>query len=127
MEMDKLFELAARKKFRFPYRGMATTEDLWDLSIQELDTVFKALNAQAKQAAEESLLDTKSQEDMVLEAKISIVRYIVGVKQAESEARKNAKAKREQKQKIMALISEKKDEELRGKSVEELMAMLSNM
>lgn len=127
MEMDKLFELATRKKFRFPYRGMATTEDLWDLSIQELDTVFKALNAQAKQAAEESLLDTKSQEDMVLEAKISIVRYIVGVKQAESEARKNAKAKREQKQKIMALISEKKDEELRGKSVEELMAMLSNM
>lgn len=124
MELENLFEQATRQKFRFPYRGMATTEDLWDLSVQELDTVFKALNAQARQTNEESLLNAKSAEDTVLEAKIALVRHIVAVKQAEAEARRNALARKEQKEKLLSLIAEKQDQELRAKSVEELQAML---
>ena len=120
-----LFELATRKKFRFPFKGMISVEDLWDLSVQNLDTVFKALNAESKQAKEESLLAVKSDEDTILDAKIEIVKHIVSVKQNEAVQRQNAAAMREQKRKLQELIANKQDAELQGKSIEELQAMLS--
>jgi polyphosphate kinase 2 (PPK2 family) len=127
MEMNQMFVLATREKYRFPYKGMVSVEDLWDLSVQNLDGIFKVLNSQVKSVQEESLLDTKSFEDKELEAKIEIVKYIVGIKLAEADQRKQARAKSEQKQKIMAILADKQEEELHGKSVEELKAMLDNM
>ena len=120
-----LFELATRKKFRFPFKGMISVEDLWDLSVQNLDIVFKVLNAESKQAKEESLLSVKSDEDTILDAKIAIVKHIVGVKQAEAVQRQNAAAMREQKRKLQELIANKQDAELQGKSIDELQAMLN--
>lgn len=122
-----LFEMATRKKFRFPFRGMISIEDLWDLSVKNLDTVFKALNAEAKQANEESLLAVKSDEDTVLDAKIAIVKHIVNVKLADEAEKKNAAIKREQKRRIQELIANKQDEALQGKTIEELQAMLAGM
>ena len=49
--------------------------------------VFKVLNAEVKKSEEESLLNTKSKEDEELSNKIEIVKYIVGVKLAEKEAK----------------------------------------
>ena len=120
-----LFEMATRKKFRFPFKGMISVEDLWDLSVNNLDTVFKALNAESKQAKEESLLAVKSDEDTILDAKIEIVKHIVNVKQYEATQRQHAVAMREQKRKLQELIANKQDAELQGKSIEELQAMLS--
>jgi acyl-CoA reductase-like NAD-dependent aldehyde dehydrogenase len=120
-----MFELATRKKFRFPFKGMISVEDLWDLSVKNLDTVFKALNAEAKQANEESLLAVKSDEDTILEAKIAIVKHIVNVKQAEEAEKVRAAANRAQARRIQELIANKQDEALQGKSIEELQAMLS--
>lgn len=122
-----LFEMATRKKFRFPFKGMISVEDLWDLSVQNLDTVFKALNAEVKQVKEESLLATKSTEDAILEAKIEIVKHIVKIKLEEAEARTKAAEKREQKRRIQELIANKQDEALQGKSIDELQAMLASM
>jgi acyl-CoA reductase-like NAD-dependent aldehyde dehydrogenase len=120
-----LFEMATRKKFRFPFKGTISVEDLWDLSVKNLDTVFKALNAEAKQANEESLLAVKSDEDTILEAKIAIVKHIVSVKQAEETEKVKAAANRAQARRIQELIANKQDEVLQGKSIEELQAMLS--
>ena len=126
MEMtNNLFEMATRKKFRFPFKGTISVEDLWDLSVQNLDTVFKALNAEVKQAKEESLLAVKSDKDIILDAKIAIVKHIVNVKQNEAVQRQNEAAMREQKRKLQELIATKQDAELQGKSIEELQAMLS--
>ena len=121
--MNSIFEMATREKFRFPYKGNISVEDLWDLSVQALDQVFKTLNAEIKQTKEESLLATKTKEESTLDTKIQIVRYIVAVKQEEANKAKTAKANKEQKQKLLALIEEKKNEALAGKSIEELMAM----
>ena len=120
-----LFEMATRKKFRFPFKGMISVEDLWDLSVQNLDTVFKALNAEAKQVKEESLLATKSTEDTILDAKIEIVKHIVKVKLEEANQRQEAAEKREQKRRLQELIATKQDEALQGKSIEELQAMMN--
>ncbi len=124
--MSKLFELAVRKKYRFPFRGQISVEDLWDLSITNLDSVFKTLNKEKKQSEEESLLSVKSEADKEVENKIEIVKYIVAVKQAEAAERISAKEKAQRKQKIAAIIERKQDEELESKSIEELMKIIED-
>lgn len=125
--MENKFEIAIRNKYRFPYKGMISVEDLWDLKLPELDSIFKTLNAQVKQEQEESLLAVKSAADTELETKISIIRYIVATKQAEADKAKAAKETAIKKQHIMQLIADKQDAELAGKSIEELQALLSSM
>ena len=125
--MEKMFEYVIRNKVRFPYKGLISVEDLYDLTTRELDSVFKALNAQVKRSQEESLLATKSKEDETLLIQIEIVRHIFDTKIAETEAAQQSKEIKEKKQKLMEMIAEKKDEALRNASVEELQAMLDNL
>lgn len=126
MNNNELFIFATRTKMRFPYRGMISVEDLWDLSVQELDKIYKTLNAKAKEQKEESLLE-KTSEDKVLAAQINIVKYIVNVKLKEKEIAKTAKERKEKKEKIMAIIANKQDAALQEKSVEELAKMLDDL
>lgn len=125
--MEKMFEIATRTKMRFPFRGMVSVEDLWDLSVRDLDSIFKTLNAQVKKSQEESLLATKTKEDETLSIQIEIVKYIVKTKLDEAETAKQNKELKEKKQKIMEIIAAKQDESLHNASVEELQAMLANL
>jgi len=127
MTKEQMFEVAVRSKFRFPFRGLIVTEDLWDLSITELDSIFKTLNSQLKQVKEESLLNTKTKEDKELDTKIEIVKYIFNTKIEEENARLKAKENKEKKQKILEIIANKQDESLQNKSEEELMKMLNDL
>lgn len=127
MTYENLFEGAARAKYRFPFRGVITTEDLWDLSLQDLDRVFKTLNAEAKQTQEESLLKVKDEHSEILERKIEIVKHIVAVKQAEAEAVKEAANRKAQKQRIMEIIAKKEDDALANMSLDELKKMVDGM
>ena len=124
MSVETMFETASRHKYRFPFHGSINTEDLWDLSVQNLDLVFKALNAQVKQSSEESLLQTKNPASQQLETQIAIVKHIVSVKLAEAETRRLASENAQKRQRIMEIISSKQDEELHSKSIEELSKML---
>jgi hypothetical protein len=122
-----MFEVATRSKMRFPFKGLISIEDLWDLSVQNLDLIFKNLNSELKQVQEESLLNTKTKEDKELDMKIEIVKYIVNIKLEEDNLRLKAKAQKEQKQKIMEILSAKQDESLQNKSIDELKAMLEEL
>lgn len=122
-----MFEVATRTKMRFPFKGMISVEDLWDLSVQNLDKVFKMINSQRKEAEEESLLNVKSSEDEVLDTQIEIVKYIVGVKLEEQAARVKAAENKEKKQKIMALMAKKDDEAMENMSKEELQKLLDEL
>ena len=122
-----VFEIATRNKYRFPYRGQISVEDMWDLSVTELDKIFKTLNKQAKTAQEESLLETKTKEDETIENQIAIVRHIVSVKQKETNDRLKEKERKAQKQRIMEIMADKEDEDLKSKSTEELRKMLEEL
>lgn len=126
--MEKnLFELATRCKYRFPYRGQITIEDLWDLHPTELDTIFKTLNAEAKKVSEESLLELKTKEDEELSNKITIVRYIVYAKLEEQKIRENEKADKEKKQKLLAIKARREEAALENISDEELDKMIKEL
>lgn len=127
MNNEALFIKATKEKMRFPYKGMVSVEDLWQLSMTELDKIYKTLNGEAKKAHEESLLEIKTIEDETLTAQIEIVKYIFTVKNEEKKAAETAKERKEQKQKIMAILASKQDEALHGKSIEELEKMLDEL
>ena len=124
MKEMNIFEYATREALRFPYKGMQSVEDLWQLSVKELDSIYKTLNKQVKQSEEESLLSTKASVDTELEVQIAIVKHIVSVKLAEKEAAEKASAKKVQKQKIMSIIATNQDEALQNISIDDLKKML---
>lgn len=125
--MEKLFEIGLRNKFRFEYKGLITIEDLWDLRIEQLDEIYMNLSNKLDKKNKERLLQNKTKEQQVIEAKMEIVKYIFDAKIVEIENRKSAIAKKEQKQKLLQLINEKENEALKDKSVDELKKMLEDL
>lgn len=121
------FEIASRKHYRYPYNGMISTEDLWDLNMAQLDSIFKKLKAQSRQAQEESLLTTKTQEDVDTENKIDIIRYIVEYKQNLQKEAEMAMERKQQRVRIEEILYERENADLRNKTPEELRAMLDEL
>ena len=127
MENNTLFINATRNNYQFPFKGMIDVIDLWDLSVTNLDIVFKSLNADAKKCAEESLLATKSKEDEEIADKIEIVKYIVSVKLGEIQAREDAKKNKEMRQRLLAIKAKRQDEALENMSDEDLDKALAEL
>ncbi len=126
--MDQnIFELASRMKIRFAYRGMITVEDLWDLSVQELDRIFQKLNKALKESKEESLLSPQAKEDSELNVQVAIVRHIVEVKLAEAAVALAAVERKAKKEKILSILADKQDDSLRNMSQEDLTKMLEDL
>lgn len=127
MSNVNLFEIATRDNYQFPFRGMINIIDLWTLSVQNLDNVFKTLNAEAKKSEEESLLSAKTKENEELSNKIEIVKHIVGVKLAEQAAREDAKKKKEMKQRLLEIKAKREDAALENMSDADLDKMLAEL
>ena len=122
-----IFEYAVENKLRFPYKGLISVEDLYALSVSDLDTIYKTLKREAKRNGEESLLATKSNDDVALDTKIEIVKHIVEKKLAQVEARKTAAANKAKKEKILSILEEKQDAALKNMSEEDLRKMLDTL
>jgi hypothetical protein len=69
--------------------------------------------------------DRKS--DSVVQLKFDIIKHIIEVRLAENEANAKARQNGEQKQRILQLIADKQDEALKGKSLEELHTMITEL
>lgn len=127
MTTTNLFEIASRAKYRYVFKGVITTEDLWDLSVQQLNEIFKSLRAEQRKAVEDSLLADPTPEDDILENKIAIIRYIVSVKLDDAKRAGQAKEIADRRQKLLSILEDKQDEELKSKTPEELQAMLDEL
>lgn len=123
--MSDLFKTAVKKKYRFNFKGIISVEDLWDLSVEDLDKIYKSLKSQQKNESEESLLQKVSKEDKVLDNKIEIIKIIVADKLAAKERAQKAASQRMQNQRILEIMADKQDAALKEKSIEELQAMLT--
>lgn len=127
MTNNELFINATRNNYQFPFRGMINVIDLWDLSLTNLDSVFKTLNAEVKKPEEESLLNTKSKEDEEISNKIEIVKYIVSVKLDEKKKREDAKKNAEMRQRLLEIKAKRQDAALENMSDEDLDKALAEL
>lgn len=124
--MSDLFKIAVKNKYRFTYKGVQTIEDLWDLSVEELDKIYKTLKTKQKSEAEESLLTTTSKEDKELNNKIEIIKTIVADKLSDKEKSVKAAERRAKNRRILEIMADKQEDELKSKSLDELKAMLES-
>lgn len=126
-----IFEMASQFKFRYPYKGLITTEDLWDLTPAQLDTVYRNLSKELKSTDEDSLICTRSVEEGVkaneLKNKIEVVKYIFNHKQQAAELARMAAANAAEKQRILTVLADMEDNALRSMSKDDLLKRLSEL
>lgn len=125
MAVANIFKYAAKKGLRFPFRGMINTEDLFNLSMDDLNKVYQNLKKEQKETSEESLMETDNPASAELEVKIQIVKEIFDDKKADQERAKKAADTKAKKQRILEILAKKKDDELLNMSEEELEAQLA--
>ena len=128
-----LYKKAAQVKLRIQTcKGLLSVEDIWGLSLANLDASIRSLAPLVKKYQTEdsdldflsSNSDTKSEEISLLELSFEILKDVYITKKEEANAKAKARETKEFNQKIMSLIAEKQENSLKDKSVEELMAMI---
>lgn len=122
-----MYKEALQKKLRFKTnKGMITTEDLFDLSLQNLNTLAIMLDKKISEAPKKSFIDELPAEENDDELRFSIVKDVINIK---LKARKDNIDKAQadaQKKRILEILAKRNGEELEKKSTEELRAMLQN-
>lgn len=122
-----MYKQASKLKLKFnTTRGVLTTEQLWDLPINELDALAVELDDAYNKSGKKSFLTTRSVKDKELKLKLDIVVDILGTKVEDQAAAAEAAENKEFDKKILAIIADKQDESLKGKSITQLKAMLKN-
>ena len=122
-----MYKEALQKKLRFKTnKGMISTEDLFDLSLHNLDTLALMLDKKISEAPKKSFIEELPAEENDDELRFSIVKDVINIKLKArkdniDKAQINARNKR-----IAELIAKKEDEALENKSIEELRAMIQN-
>lgn len=123
-----MYKKASKLKLRFSTgKGNLSVEDLWDLSLEQLDAIAVKLDEQIEKSPRKSFIKTVSKGNEILELKFTIVKDIIETKMSEQAARENQQAKNAQRQKLLELIAKKEDSELEGKSADELRKMLNEL
>jgi hypothetical protein len=105
-----IFEQASRQKFRFESprtAGRLTTEDLWELSLEDLDEVAKNLNKRVKASAEESFIKKVNTGNKKLETQLEVVKSIINTKLEDQEKRKLAADRKAKRTQLIELIAQK--------------------
>jgi len=116
-----IFELAARCKLRFPIRGSIGTEDLWDLSLENLSAGYQTVSKALKGMEEDSLMaKSETSEAALANLRAEIIKHVFTVKKEEADAKTQAAVRREQLRQLDDIIARKQNAELEGLSVEDL-------
>lgn len=130
-----MFEKATRMKLRFATpAGNITVEDVWDLPLTSkstkkanLNDLAKALYKELKADDEMDFVTRRVKPNEELSLKFQITKHIIEVRLAENEAKENEKKAKEKKAMIMQIIADKETETLKGKSLEDLRALLDSL
>lgn len=101
-------------------KGVLSTEQLWTLSLTDLDTLVVSLEEAYKNSKGKSFLDKRTTEDKGLKLQFDIVLDVLQTKQEEADVAREAKDVKEFNQKIFARMARAKDKELDELSFEEL-------
>jgi hypothetical protein len=126
-----IFERALRLKLRFEtVRGFLTVEDVWHIPLTatdgfDLDSLARELHHQLKDSEEISFVVKTTSANSKLQLAFDVVKHIIDVKLAEQDEAKRRTASREKKQALLALLEEKTNEELKGKSRSEIEEMIA--
>lgn len=120
-----IFKIASQLRLRFQTpKGELSTEQLWSLSLEELDSLAVSLETQHKESGKKSFIHKSTDKDRVAKLRFDVVLDILTTKVAQEEAASEALEIKAHNEKILGLIADKKDQQLANKSVAELTKQL---
>lgn len=122
-----MYKTAQQLKLRFTTpKGNLSTEQLFDLNMSDLSVSIKVVKKILKKNDDDELsfLEDSKTVDVENQLRFDILKDVYLTKKRENEEARLAIEKKAQKQKILQLIADKKDESLKNMSVEELEKML---
>ena len=124
-----IFERAARAKLRFlTSRGNLSTEQLFDLTLTDLDTVARSVNKQIKDAGEESFIEENQSKAQVADTlRLDILKSVIKSKQSAIAAAETRAANATRRRRLEAALANKEDESLLEMSAEEIKAELEEL
>ena len=123
-----MYKKALRNKLRFSTtKGKLTTEDLFDLSLADLNNLAMALDKKLSETPRKSFISDIAPDTQEDELRFNIVKDIITLKLAERNAAQNAKAKAAEKAQLLEILHRKKNEALENLSVEEIEAKLASL
>ncbi len=120
-----IYKEASKQKLRFQTPvGNLSVEQLWDLSIENLDTMAVALEEEHAKSGKKSFVAKKTEKDKTTKLKFDIVLDILTTKVEEQDVATQKAEDKKHNEKILAIIADKKDKSLEGKSIKQLEEML---
>jgi hypothetical protein len=123
-----MYKKALRTKLRFSTtKGKLTTEDLFDLSLTDLNNLAIALDKKLSETPRKSFISDLTPDTQEDELRFNIVKDVITLKLAERNAAQNAKAKAAEKAQLMEILHRKKNEALENLSVAEIEAKLASL
>lgn len=130
MSNENIFEKALRLRITFQYKGTANLYDIWSLSLEELDKIYRELDKEFKIVNSEGdglLSKRTSKTSSTLKLKMDIIRHVFEVLQQEKIKSDRLAERRRKSQELLSIISMKEGDELKGKSIEELRRELTDL
>ena len=123
-----MYKKALRTKLRFSTtKGKLTTEDLFDLSLTDLNNLAIALDKKLSETPRKSFISDITPDTQEDELRFNIVKDVITLKLAERNAAQNAKAKAAEKDQLLDILHRKKNEALENLSVAEIEAKLASL
>ena len=115
-------------KLRFATNtGKLATEDLFDLSLTDLNSLAISLDKKLSETPRKSFISDVAPDTQEDELRFNIVKDVITLKLAERNAAQNAKAKAAEKAQLMEILHRKKNEALENLSVAEIEAKLASL
>lgn len=126
--MEELFLKATRKKLRWEStKGVLSVEDLWDLSLEELNELAKDLYKQVEESRGIDFLKSQTRVSVLQKLQFDVVKTIIDIKLAEKEAAEEREQRRQRKDKLLRILEKKEDEELLDMSPDDIRSELEKL
>lgn len=123
-----MYKKALRTKLRFSTtKGKLTTEDLFDLSLTDLNNLAIALDKKLSETPRKSFISDIAPDTQEDELRFNIVKDIITLKLVERNAAQNAKAKAAEKAQLLEILHRKQNEALENLSVAEIEAKIAEL
>lgn len=120
-----IYKEVTRGRVRFQTsKGELSVEQLWDLSVADLDKLAVSLQEEYKESGKKSFIYKKTPKDKISKLKFDVVLDVLETKMEELESARNKKQIQDHNSKIANLIAEKQEEELKSLSVSELKRLI---
>jgi hypothetical protein len=123
-----IFEHASRIKLRFgSAQGLLTTEQLWELSLEQLNTMAKAVNKELKAEAEEDFVKAKPAGVNQNEVRLALLKHVIQIKLDALEERRTKAENKQRRDTLLAALSRKEDEQLQNMSADDIRKELEKL